>query len=83
MFALPFLGAIAKSSNRPKCQMKSWHNCKDVTTYEEFRKVQHWKHDTMAHVPVGGCKVWDSYDNINGQSSGRACKQADGSWRMD
>jgi hypothetical protein len=81
MFALPFLGAIAKSTNRPRCQMKSWHNCKDVTTYEEFMKVQNYKHDNMTYLPVGACKVWHSYNDVEGQRSGRACKQEDGSWK--
>ena len=79
MFALPFLGAIAKQKH--PCTMESWHDCKDITTYEEFMKVQHYKHDNMTYLPPGVCKVYNSYDNQGVQRTGRACKQEDGSWK--
>ena len=81
MFALPFLGAIAKDANRSRCKMESWHNCRDVTTFEEFLKVRKYNIENMTHVPAGACKVYHSYNGVDGARSGRDCKQADGSWK--
>ena len=37
----------------------------------------------LNYVPIGGCKIFHKKDSNGATINGRACKQADGSWRMD
>ena len=79
MFALPFLGAITRQSH--PCTMESWHDCQDIMSFDEFMKAKDYEHKNLTYIPVGGCKSWHSYNTKDGQQSGVACKQADGSWK--
>ena len=79
MFALPFLGAIAKQKH--PCTMESWHDCQDIMSFEEYLKAREYNIKNLTYIPVGGCKGYHTYNSADGQTSGRACKQPDGSWK--
>ena len=71
MFALPFLGAIAFHSNEPEFD------------YDKRMKQQTEFFKNLNYVPVGGCKVYRHEDPQGGTTTGRACKQTDGSWKVE
>ena len=71
MFALPFLGAIVHNTNR----MEYDHD-KEMAEFAFNIK-------NLNYVPIGGCKIFHKKDLNGATINGRACKQADGSWRMD
>lgn len=37
----------------------------------------------LNYIPVGGCKVFTQRSEENGNTTGRACKQTDGSWKVE
>ena len=71
MFALPFLGAIVHQTNR----MEYDHDKEMAEFYHNIKNLN--------YVPIGGCKIFNKTDQNGATINGRACKQADGSWRMD
>ena len=72
MFALPFVGAIIN---------QAW----DRNNYDHDKEMAEFYHNikNLNYVPVGGCKIFNKTDQNGATINGRACKQADGSWRMD
>ena len=71
MFALPFLGAIVHQTNR----MEYDHDKEMAEFYHNIKNLN--------YVPVGGCKVFSKRSPDQGTTTGRACKQADGSWKVE
>jgi surface antigen len=37
----------------------------------------------LNYVPIGGCKIYYKKLQNGGTVNGRACKQADGSWKVE
>jgi len=72
MFAIPFVGAIIGQAMR--------NNNYD---HEEWTKDFTHTIQNLNHIPTGGCKIFTKIDDQGVRTNGRACKQADGSWRMD
>jgi len=71
MFALPFLGALTFHSSKPKYD------------YDERMKQQTEFFKNLNYIPVGGCKVYSQSVSGQGTTTGRACKQSDGSWKVE
>ena len=71
MFALPFLGALTFHSNEPEFD------------YDKRMKQQTEFFRNLNYIPVGGCKVFTQKSQENGTTTGRACKQSDGSWKVE
>ena len=84
MFALPFLGAIAKSSQTPKCgDGASRYDCRFELTHEEWLAQREHSMRNLTHVPAGACKVYYKHTVDKGYYTGQACKQPDGSWKVE
>ena len=71
MFALPFLGAIVHQTNR----MEYDHD-KEMAEFAFNIK-------NLNHIPIGGCKIFRQKNDKGVVTNGRACKQADGSWKVE
>ena len=71
IFALPFLGALVFNTNKPEFDYD-----KRMQQQTEFFK-------NLNYIPVGGCKVFTQRSEENGNTTGRACKQSDGSWKVE
>ena len=71
MFAFPFLGALTFHSNEPEFD------------YDKRMKQQTEFFRNLNYIPVGGCKVFTQKSQENGTTTGRACKQSDGSWKVE
>ena len=71
IFALPFLGALVFNTNKPEFDYD-----KRIKQNTEFFK-------NLNYIPVGGCKVFSKRSPDQGTTTGRACKQADGSWKVE
>ena len=71
MFALPFLGALTFHSSEPEFD------------YDKRMKQQTEFFRNLNYIPVGGCKVFSKTSPKGGTTTGRACKQADGSWKVE
>ena len=71
MFALPFLGAIVHSTNRMQ--------------YDHDKEMEQFNFNikNLNYVPIGGCKIYYKKLPNGGTVNGRACKQADGSWKVE
>ena len=84
MFALPFLGAIAKQAATPKCgDGASRYDCRFELTHEEWLAQRENKIRNLTHIPAGACKMFKHYDEDKGMTTGQACKQSDGSWKIE
>ena len=73
MFALPFVGAIFNQALRDNSYPYD----------EEFQKNYVENRKNLHYIPIGGCKVFTEHLPNGGTSTGRACKQADGSWKVE
>ena len=71
MFALPFLGALTFHSSEPEFD------------YDKRMKQQTEFFRNLNYIAVGGCKVFSKRTPGQGTTTGRACKQADGSWKVE
>ena len=73
MFALPFVGAIVG---------QSWRN---HNAYDHDKEMAEFDYNirNLNYIPVGGCKVFTQKSQENGTTTGRACKQSDGSWKVE
>ncbi len=84
MFALPFLGAIAKQSATPKCgDGASRYDCRFEMTHEEWLANRSHSIKNLTHVPAGACKVYYNHNGKGGYTTGEVCKQNDGSWKIN
>ena len=72
MFALPFLGAIVNQSWRER---NSYDHEKRTAELMQY-------YNNLEYIPAGGCKIVTK--KVNGASfDRRACKQNDGSWKLE
>ena len=83
MFALPFVGAIAKESSRARCgDGASRHDCRYELTHKEWLAQREDKIRNLTYIPTGGCKMFKHHGD-KGTITGTACKQEDGSWKIE
>ena len=71
MFALPFVGAIFGQAMR--------NNKSSSGDMEGFE----YNIRNLNYIPIGGCKVFKQYDKLGALTEGVACKEPDGSWKVD
>jgi hypothetical protein len=69
MFALPFLGALTFHTKKPE--------------FDSDMKGFEYNIRNLNYIPIGGCKVFKQYDKNGALTNGVACKQEDGSWKVD
>ena len=72
MFALPFIGAIVN---------QSW---KERNSYDHEAEMAEFYYNikNLNHIPVGGCKIATRIEE-GARYDRQACKQPDGSWKVE